>query len=105
MVCYGHFAEGDAHVNIVTPHLKAELQEKIEKFLFDWIKSLKGSISSEHGLGIQRRDQIIFSKSLKAVEIMSKVKEVFDPQNVLNPYKVLPSKVHAKKRLPLQSQL
>ncbi|PIK32941.1 putative d-2-hydroxyglutarate dehydrogenase, mitochondrial [Apostichopus japonicus] len=91
VVGYGHLAEGDIHLNVITPQLDKEIQEKVEGFLYPWIQNLRGSISSEHGLGIQRRDEIVYSKSPKGVEVMRKVKLTFDPKGILNPYKVLPS--------------
>lgn len=78
-------------MNVITPQLDKEIQEKVEGFLYPWIQNLRGSISSEHGLGIQRRDEIVYSKSPKGVEVMRKVKLTFDPKGILNPYKVLPS--------------
>jgi len=64
----------------------------IEPFLYEWTAKYRGSISAEHGLGFKKRNYIGFSKSQAAVNIMHSIKQVFDPQGILNPYKVLPDK-------------
>ena len=42
------------------------------------------------GLGFKKRNFIHFSKSSSAVALMKQIKGVFDPQGIMNPYKVLP---------------
>ena len=42
------------------------------------------------GLGFKKRNFIHFSKSSSAVGLMKQIKRVFDPQGIMNPYKVLP---------------
>ena len=50
----------------------------------------KGSISAEHGLGFKKANYIHHSKSLAAVDNMKNIKQLFDPNAILNPYKLLP---------------
>lgn len=50
-----------------------------------------GSISAEHGIGLQKSNFLHFSKSPGAIAMMQKLKRDFDPHGILNPYKVLPS--------------
>lgn len=50
----------------------------------------KGSVSAEHGIGSMKRDALHYSKSEVSIEWMRKVKQVFDPLNIMNPGKVLP---------------
>lgn len=64
--------------------------KKIEPFIYDWVADQKGSISAEHGLGFKKKDFIYHSKSKSAVRLMKDIKRTFDPNMILNPYKVLP---------------
>jgi FAD/FMN-containing dehydrogenase len=54
------------------------------------IASKKGSISAEHGLGVMKPHMIYYSKQPLLVELMKSIKKIFDPNGILNPYKVLP---------------
>jgi FAD/FMN-containing dehydrogenase len=57
----------------------------------EFVKKNKGSISAEHGVGQQKTSFLNYTKSKPMIEMMQKIKEVFDPNMILNPYKVLPS--------------
>lgn len=48
-------------------------------------------MSAEHGLGLSKAEYIGLSKSPEMVALMRQVKEMFDPNGILNPYKVLPA--------------
>lgn len=48
------------------------------------------SISAEHGLGLMKADCIGYTKGDAAISVMRGVKNLLDPNGILNPYKVLP---------------
>ena len=91
-VCYGHAGDGNLHVNIV----KGELSEdawnndlpKGIREIFMLVKSLGGTLSGEHGIGYVQRDymDIVFSQTEMA--LMRGIKNVFDPNGILNPEKI-----------------
>ena len=83
--------DGNLHLNITSPEYDPELMTRIEPYVFDWVAERRGSVSAEHGLGFKKRDYIGHSKSAPAVEWMQNLKRLFDPNGILNPYKVLPS--------------
>ncbi|GAB6022577.1 D-2-hydroxyglutarate dehydrogenase, mitochondrial [Chamberlinius hualienensis] len=91
---FGHIGDGNIHVNVFGPEFSAEIQNLVEPYIFNWISQNKGSISAEHGLGIQKNNYIHFSKSPSAVNVMKALKKQFDPNLILNPYKVLPSEAY-----------
>ena len=51
---------------------------------------MQGSISAEHGLGQTKNALVHLSKPAEAVDIMSGIKHLLDPNGILNPYKLLP---------------
>jgi len=56
----------------------------------DYVKQNKGSVSAEHGVGLQKPNYLHYSKSVEAIEMMRSIKDTFDPNGIMNPYKVLP---------------
>jgi FAD/FMN-containing dehydrogenase len=70
--------------------LLLKVEALIQPFVFQYIKEKKGSISAEHGIGRQKTKYLNFSKSEEMIEYMQKIKDLFDPNAILNPYKVLP---------------
>jgi len=92
-VCYGHAGDGNLHVNILRGTLTEEawLQEvpKGIREIFIFVKSVGGTISGEHGIGLVQRPylDIVFSKT--ELELMRQIKAVFDPNGILNPGKVV----------------
>jgi len=89
-VGYGHIGDGNMHLNITTPQYSQEVMDKIEPYLYEFTSQHRGSISAEHGLGFKKRNFIHFSKANSAIHLMKEIKKVFDPQGIMNPYKVLP---------------
>ena len=94
---YGHLGDGNLHLNISVPGYKeTELHEKLSKFLeprvMDFVKKHKGSVSAEHGIGLMKVNYLNYSKSQPMIDYMKKIKDVFDPNGIMNPYKVLPTK-------------
>lgn len=66
--------------------------KKIEPFVYEWTASHKGSISAEHGLGVMKAPYLHYSKSPESIALMKQVKNLFDPNGIMNPYKFLPNK-------------
>jgi glycolate oxidase len=93
-VCYGHAGDGNLHVNIIKANMsdanwKTEVPKGIRE-IFELTVSLKGTLSGEHGIGYVQKNfmEIAFSKT--HLELMERVKYIFDPNNILNPGKIFP---------------
>ncbi len=91
-VCYGHAGDGNIHVNILKQNLPDEFWEKnLDKIiseLFKYVISLGGTISGEHGIGLVQKKYMGIKFSRAELELMKKIKRVFDPKNILNPGKI-----------------
>ena len=93
-VCwYGHIGDGNLHLNILKPDRLAlddfyERCHGISPALFQAVRSRRGSISAEHGVGLLKRDFLEFSRSRAEIELMRGLKAVFDPNGVMNPGKL-----------------
>jgi glycolate oxidase len=92
-VCYGHAGDGNLHINIVKGELtdiqwNEELPKAITE-LFIAVKALGGTISGEHGIGHVQRAYMPIMFQEYHMDLMRGIKKVFDPNNILNPEKVL----------------
>jgi FAD/FMN-containing dehydrogenase len=56
----------------------------------EYVRDMRGSVSAEHGVGIQKPKYLGFSKTPEMIKSMRLVKNAFDPNGIMNPYKVLP---------------
>jgi len=93
IVNFGHAGNGNIHVNLlVNPDDKIEMKaaEKCLNEVFDLVLSLNGSLSGEHGVGIEKRNYISKELSSTEISLMHQIKQVFDKNNILNPGKTLP---------------
>ncbi|KAJ7539328.1 hypothetical protein O6H91_11G087300 [Diphasiastrum complanatum] len=91
VIGYGHLGDGNLHLNISAPKYDEKLLLQIEPFVYEWTSQHKGSVSAEHGLGFMKPHAIHYSKTPETVQLMVKMKNLLDPNGILNPYKVLPS--------------
>lgn len=86
----GHPGDGNFHiiplVDINEPRLKRDVLEVSEK-VYDLVKEYGGSITAEHNDGIIRTPFLNKMFSPEVLEIFSKIKQIFDPQNIFNPGK------------------
>jgi FAD/FMN-containing dehydrogenase len=94
-VSFGHLGDGNLHFNFSVPKggdSKAflALWEEMQMIVHDVVKEFGGSISAEHGIGIQKRDALPRYKSHEELEAMRALKKAFDPKNILNPGKLVP---------------
>jgi glycolate oxidase len=92
-VCYGHAGDGNLHINIMKDDLTdeqwhQEVPKGIRK-IFGLCKSLGGTISGEHGIGLVQKDYLDIVFSDEHFRLMQGIKEVFDPNRILNPGKWL----------------
>lgn len=91
-VCYGHAGDGNLHVNIIKNDLSdAAWNEEIPaaiRELFVYVAGKGGTLSGEHGIGwVQRRYlDVVFSPT--EIALQRSIKQVFDPNGILNPGKI-----------------
>ena len=92
VVCYGHAGDGNLHIRIKKPGSIYSLNnpEVIPalRALFTLVKSLGGTISGEHGIGLIQKEFIDIVYSPVELDLMRGIKKVFDPNNILNAGKI-----------------
>lgn len=93
-VCYGHAGDGNLHVNIIKGDMTDEnWQTKVPKGIreiFELTVALKGTLSGEHGIGYVQKNYMDIAFPQGQLQLMKGIKQLFDPNNILNPGKILP---------------
>lgn len=91
-ICYGHSGDGNIHVNILKDKLDdRSWEENIDaaiREIFQLTVSLGGMISGEHGIGYSQKSYLPIAVQEPEIDLMRKIKKVFDPNNILNPGKI-----------------
>jgi FAD/FMN-containing dehydrogenase len=96
MVIYGHMGDGNVHFNPLKPKGASSAQfleanyARVSHAVDGLAHRQNGSISAEHGVGVAKRDDLSAYKSEVELELMWQIKRALDPDNLLNPAKVLP---------------
>lgn len=93
---FGHLGDGNIHYNVFIPFSQCDksnfddLIQAIGIALYDLVDALSGTFSAEHGIGSLKLMEMQRYKDPVALEIMRQIKQVLDPQNLMNPGKVVP---------------
>ncbi len=99
IVNFGHAGDGNIHVNVMVDLREEGMEEKVHKVMEDIFRTaveLEGSISGEHGIGISKMDYLGMEVSEITMRYMEKIKESFDPNNILNPGKIFQQPIAAE---------
>jgi FAD/FMN-containing dehydrogenase len=87
---FGHLGDGNLHVVVQVPPDSADtVRSKVEQFVYGGLRALRGSISAEHGIGLEKRPYLGISRNPQELALMRALKATLDPRNLLNPGKVL----------------
>jgi len=93
-VPFGHLGDGNIHFNFTVPKgadADAFLAQwnKVSRAVHDLVNGFGGSISAEHGVGVMKRDDIVRYKSATEMDLMRTLKRTLDPNDILNPGKLV----------------
>ncbi len=87
---FGHLADGNLHINVWAPGGDERAQQRVEELVYQPLGALGGSVSAEHGIGLDKRAYLHLCRSDAEIALMRRLKQALDPRNILNPGKVLP---------------
>ena len=91
---FGHFGDGNLHYNVSRPSdadrsWASEWESRIAEAVFDEVAEYGGSISAEHGIGQLKRHAFHHHKDPMQLRMMLQIKQLFDPNSIMNPGKLL----------------
>ena len=90
---FGHAGNGNLHVNLLydaSDSSQAKAAQDCLNEVFSLVLKLGGTLSGEHGVGIAKRDYVSKEIDPTTLVLMQKIKQQFDPNNILNPGKTIP---------------
>jgi FAD/FMN-containing dehydrogenase len=82
---FGHLGDGNLHLNI-----HAGDRKQVEAIVYGALAGRQGSISAEHGIGLEKRAYLSLCRTPEELALMRTMKRALDPKNILNPGKVVP---------------
>ncbi|MCB1700537.1 MAG: FAD-binding oxidoreductase [Halioglobus sp.] len=87
---FGHLGDGNLHVAVqVQAEDYMRLRPLIEKQVYAPLAGFQGSVSAEHGIGLEKKPWLHISRSENELALMRSLKDALDPRGILNPGKVL----------------
>jgi FAD/FMN-containing dehydrogenase len=86
---FGHLGDGNLHVIAAGPPSR-EARHGIERCVYEPLAARNGSVSAEHGIGLEKQPWLPLSRSPVELDLMRRLKTALDPNNILNPGRVLP---------------
>ena len=86
---FGHVADGNMHLIVGKQNDSPKLTQQINEIVYQPLAEVKGSISAEHGIGLDKKPYLHLSRSQEEIHIMKGLKQLFDPKNILNPGRIV----------------
>ncbi|MED3690075.1 FAD-linked oxidase C-terminal domain-containing protein [Peribacillus butanolivorans] len=93
LVVFGHAGDGNLHPNIICDKTDKEEMSRVELAIADIFMAaieLGGTLSGEHGIGMMKAPFMEMELGAAGLDIMKRIKEVWDPNNIMNPGKIFP---------------
>ena len=87
-VVFGHLGDGNLHVIVGVGASDGATRHAVEEVVYGPLAPIGGSISAEHGIGLQKRAFLPLSRSPAEIALMRTLKQALDPKGILNPGKI-----------------
>jgi FAD/FMN-containing dehydrogenase len=93
IIWFGHIGDGNLHLNILCPEgmdKAAFLKgcKTVNRFVYDIVRKYEGSVSAEHGIGLLKKDSLMYTRSEAEMAVMRSIRKAFDPNGIMNPGKI-----------------
>ncbi|MBN7797569.1 FAD-binding oxidoreductase [Parahaliea mediterranea] len=86
---FGHLGDGNLHIVVQLPPERADaLRPTVEQRVYAPLSAFKGSVSAEHGIGLEKKAWLHVSRSAQEIQLMRTLKAALDPTGTLNPGKM-----------------
>ncbi|MCZ8116330.1 FAD-binding oxidoreductase [Silanimonas sp.] len=89
LYAFGHLADGNVHFLITSADPGSTSADAIAKAVYEELPAGRGSVSAEHGIGLEKRAWLPYCRTPPELALMRRIKEAFDPRGILNPGKLL----------------
>jgi FAD/FMN-containing dehydrogenase len=89
VVAFGHLGDNNVHVSVGGLEWDEESIRDVEQAVYGCLEPFVGAISAEHGIGLEKRAYLSISRTDAEIGLMRSLKRMLDPNNILNPGKVV----------------
>ena len=91
VIIFGHLGDGNLHVGIAPRPWSEDARHEAECLVYQPLASIGGSVSAEHGIGLEKKNWLHTSRSAVEIDMMRQLKSALDPKNILNSDKIFSS--------------
>jgi len=88
MFVFGHLGDGNIHLAISAGPASGAAREGVEDIVYRPLGAIGGSVSAEHGIGLEKKPYLAWCRSDAEIRVMKALKKTLDPSGILNPGKV-----------------
>jgi FAD/FMN-containing dehydrogenase len=85
---FGHMGDGNLHLVISVGEGGPETRARVEECVYQPLAEVSGSVSAEHGVGLEKKPYLGISRSDTEITLMRTLKKALDPKGILNPGKI-----------------
>jgi FAD/FMN-containing dehydrogenase len=85
---FGHIADGNLHIAVSAPDMP-KIAEDVKRCVYEPLRPIRGAISAEHGIGLERKHFLDISRTPAEIAAMRAIKAALDPKRILNPGKII----------------
>ncbi|RUR31409.1 FAD-binding oxidoreductase [Vreelandella nanhaiensis] len=89
ILVFGHLGDGNLHIMITVRDDSLQSRRQVEELVYGSLVKYNGSISAEHGVGLEKKEYLKLSRSPEEIDLMKRMKQALDPKGLLNPGKIL----------------
>jgi FAD/FMN-containing dehydrogenase len=85
---FGHMGDGNLHFVVAVGAGGEEHHHRVERCIYEPLEAIGGSVSAEHGVGLEKKPYLGLSRSSAEIGLMRTLKKALDPKGILNPGKI-----------------
>jgi len=89
IAAFGHLGDNNIHLSVLLEKDRSKYEDVIQEHVYQALIPYAGAISAEHGIGIEKRKFLPISRTPEEIQLMKSLKIMMDPNNILNPGKVI----------------
>jgi FAD/FMN-containing dehydrogenase len=89
VITFGHLGDNNIHICVLSDGNRPAISDTVQRHIYETLVPYGGAISAEHGIGLEKKAWLRVSRSEAEIELMRTLKRSLDPNNILNPGKVI----------------